>query len=247
MSTHLPFLLLSTRPEDEAAAEERDSFATAMQVDADAIEQRRLEQEELGAVHLEDYSAVLLGGSPFNNLELMKSPLQLRVEREIGTLIAECIDRDFPVMGACYGIGAIGTAIGATLSDTYAEEAGLIQIEVTDAGETDPVLAGLPRSFDTIVGHKEAIHTLPDDPRVTVLATGAACPTQMFRVGANVYATQFHPELRAEALESRLRLYAHLGYTAADTFESQIADAYTGDYDANNLVLKNFTDRFKRS
>lgn len=246
MTTHRPFLLLSTRPEDAAASEELASFTRAMQLDEGGIEQRRLEQAPLGQVTLDDYSGLLLGGSPFNNLELKKSPLQLRVEREIGTLIAEAIDRDFPVMGACYGIGAIGTAIGATLSDEFAEEAGLVQVDLTEEGQSDPIMDGVPRTFDTIVGHKEALHSLPDDDRVTVLATGEACPIQMFRVGANVYATQYHPELRAETLESRLRLYAHLGYTSAETFESQIADAYGGDYAANNLVLKNFADRYRR-
>lgn len=93
VTAHRPFLLLSTRPEDEAAAEELESFATAMRVRQSDIEQRRLEQEELGSIDLDAYSGVLLGGSPFNNLELRKSQLQLRVEREIGTLIAECIDR----------------------------------------------------------------------------------------------------------------------------------------------------------
>lgn len=244
VTAHRPFLLLSTRPEDEAAAEELESFATAMRVRQSDIEQRRLEQEELGSIDLDAYSGVLLGGSPFNNLELRKSQLQLRVEREIGTLIAECIDRDFPVLGACYGIGAIGTVIGATLSSDYAEEAGPVTVARAEA--EDGVLGSTPKNFDTLVGHKEALASLPDDSRVTVLVTGDACPTQMFRVGDNVYATQFHPELTAEALEFRLRLYAHLGYTSTETFESQIARAYDFDYTANNRILANFAARHQR-
>lgn len=244
VTTHRPFLLLSTRPEDEAAAEELESFATAMRVNTSDIEQRRLETDELGHVELEDYSGVLLGGSPFNNLELRKSELQLRVEREIGTLVAACIDRDFPVLGACYGIGAIGTVIGATLSSEFAEEAGPVTVARTET--EDEVLGDTADTFDTLVGHKEALAKLPDDPRVTVLVTGEACPTQMFRVGKNVYATQFHPELTAEALEFRLRLYAHLGYTSTETFESQIARAYDYDYTANNQILANFAARYSR-
>ena len=244
MTTSRPFLLLSTRPEDEAAAEELESFANAMLVSATSIEQCRLDQTELGEVNLDDYSAVLLGGSPFNNMELMKSPLQLRVEREIGTLVAECIDRDFPLLGACYGIGAIGTAIGARLSDQYAEEAGPVTVTRTD--EHDDVLGDTPAQFDTIVGHKEAIAQMPNDPRITTLVTGEACPTQMFRVRQHVYATQFHPELTAEALEFRLRLYAHHGYTSTETFESQIAKGYDYDYSANNAILANFAARYAR-
>lgn len=239
-----PFLLLSTRPEDEAAAEELASFTAGMQLEEDAIEQRRVESAPLGHVDLDEYSGVLLGGSPFNNSDTVKSQTQLRVEREIGTLVREIIDRDYPLMGACYGIGTVGTLIGATLSDEYAEEAGLIRVSVTGQGGGDPLLEGLPQSFQTLVGHKEALSSVP--ATATVLVSGEACPIQMFRVGRNVYATQFHPELTAPALEARLRLYAHLGYVRADVMEANIAEAYTGDFTWNNQILANFAERYAR-
>lgn len=239
-----PFLLLSTRPEDEAAAEELASFTAGMQLEEGAIEQRRVESAPLGDVDLDAYSGVLLGGSPFNNSDAVKSQTQLRVEREIGTLVREIIDRDYPLMGACYGIGTVGTLIGATLGDEYAEEAGLIQVALTAEGTSDPLLDGLPSSFDTLVGHKEALSSVPSS--ATVLVSGAACPIQMFRVGRNVYATQFHPELTAEALEFRLRLYAHLGYVPAEVMESNIAEAYTGDFTWNNQILANFAALYAR-
>lgn len=244
MTLNRPFLLLSTRPEDEAAAEELASFTAGMQLDDGAIEQRRVESAPLGEVDLDSYSGVLLGGSPFNNSDAVKSQNQLRVEREIGTLVREIIDRDYPLMGACYGIGTVGTLIGATLDDEYAEEAGLITVTITPEGASDPVLDGVPESFHTLVGHKEAVSSVPST--ATVLVSGAACPIQMFRVKSNVYATQFHPELTAPALEARLRLYAHLGYVRADVMESNIAEAYTGDFTWNNQILANFAARYGR-
>lgn len=210
MTVARPFLLLSTRPEDAAANEERLSFQTKMRIAEDAIEQRRLEQCPLGNVDLDAYSGVVLGGSPFNHTAASKSEVQLRVEQEIGALVTEIIDRDYPLLGACYGIGTVGTAIGATLGHEFAEEAGMVELLITEAGADDPLLRGLPAAFPSLVGHKEAISELPAS--ATVLITGVACPTQMFRVKDNVYATQFHPELTAETLEARLRLYAHLGY-----------------------------------
>lgn len=240
-----PFLLLSTRPEDEAAAEELVSFTAAMQVEEGAVEQRRVESGPLGDVDLDAYSGVLLGGSPFNNTDAVKSQTQLRVEREIGTLVREIIDRDFPLMGACYGIGTVGTLIGATLGDDYAEPASLVQVDVNDAGAQDPLLDGIPSSFDTIVGHKEAVSSVPSS--ATVLVSGTACPIQMFKVKRNVYATQFHPELTAEGLEFRLRLYAHLGYVeSVDAMERNIAEGYTGDFKANNQILANFAQMYAR-
>lgn len=215
-----------------------------MQLEEGAVEQRRVESEPLGHVDLEQYSGVLLGGSPFNNTDSVKSQNQLRVEREIGTLVRAIIDRDFPLMGACYGIGTVGTLIGATLGDEYAEEAKMIQVSLTPEGQRDSLLDGLPPTFDTIVGHKEAVSAVPEG--VEVLVAGETCPIQMFKVKRNVYATQFHPELTAEGLEFRLRLYAHLGYASAHSIEGNISQAYAGDFRWNNLILKNFAEMYAR-
>ncbi|GAA1168916.1 glutamine amidotransferase [Corynebacterium glaucum] len=244
MTVDRPFLLLSTRPEDAAANEERLSFQTKMRIPEDAIEQRRVEQGPLGDVDLDTYSGVLLGGSPFNHTEPSKSELQLRIEREIGTLVNEIIDRDFPLMGACYGIGTVGSAIGARLGDEHAEEAGMVELLLTDDAVDDPLLEGFPKSFPTLVGHKEAISELPES--ATLLLTGIECPTQMFRVKTNVYATQFHPELTAETLEARLRLYAHLGYFRLDVFDDILETAYAHDYSYSNRILANFAERYRR-
>lgn len=245
MSTYTrPFLLLSTRPEDEAAAEELASFRAAMQLPAGVIEQRRLERAPLGRVNLDDYSGILLGGSPFNNTDPRKSPLQRRVERDIAGLVAAVIERDAPLLGACYGIGAVGAAIGARLSGRFAEPAASIELSLNDSGAADPLLAGLPNRFASIVGHKEAVEELPTS--ATLLVTGATCPTQMFRVGSNVYATQFHPELTAEALELRLRIYADRGYFPTDELEAILEKAYSADYTSNRRILENFAERYAR-
>jgi GMP synthase (glutamine-hydrolysing) len=49
--------------------------------------------------------------------------------------------------------------------------------------------------------------------------TGRGCPVQMFRIGENVYATQFHPEADAEEFILRINTYRNHGY-----FEPHEAD-----------------------
>ena len=48
------------------------------------------------------------------------------------------------------------------------------------------------------------------------LAASSTCPVQAFRVGRNVYATQFHPELDIEGLCLRIDVYRHSGYFAPE-------------------------------
>lgn len=90
-----------------------------------------------------------------------------------------------------------------------------------------------------MVGHKEAIEELPAG--ATLLATGVACPVQMFRLGPNAYATQFHPELDADTFEQRLRIYADQGYYQPGGSVRAVADARRFDVARSAQVLRNFT------
>ena len=77
-------------------------------------------------------------------------------------------------------------------------------------GGEDSLLGSLPPKFEAFLGHKEAVSRLPHG--AVLLASSAACPVQAFRLGRNVYATQFHPELDVEALLERIEVYRHHGY-----------------------------------
>ena len=52
-----------------------------------------------------------------------------------------------------------------------------------------------------------------------LLMTGKVCQVQMFRVGSNVCATQFHPEGDSEGFILRIHACKHYGY-----FEPHQAD-----------------------
>lgn len=233
-----PFLLISTRPEDDASAAELVSFREKMGLIDDEIIQIRLQSRPLGDFRIDDYSGIVLGGSPFNNSDEVKSELQQRVEADVARIMDEVLERDFPLFGACYGIGAVGTSIGALVDPTYGETASVVAISLTDEGKVDPVLEGMPPTFQSMVGHKDAITSLPD--RAVLLASGEACPVQMFRVGKNVYATQFHPELDPEAFAFRLRVYEGRGYYAPGELDSIIATTVNVDLTVDDLLLRNF-------
>ena len=57
-------------------------------------------------------------------------------------------------------------------------------------------------------------------PQVVCLASSPDCPVQAFRVGANTYATQFHPELDLEGICTRIDVYKNHGYFAPESAES---------------------------
>lgn len=196
---------------------------------------------------LQAHSGVILCGSPFNSSdpEESKSALQRRVEAELRRMLDEVVRRDYPFFGACYGVGTLGLHQGAVVDRTFSEEAGPIRVTVTPQGRQDPLLADVEPVFQAFVGHKEAVRTLP--PGAVLLAGGEACPVQMFRIGANMYATQFHPELDQRGLLHRLRVYANHGYYDPENAQERFDAVRAAEVTQPQRILANFRRRYARS
>lgn len=238
MTEPKPFLMITIREHDDAATAEMESVRRFGGLAEGELVQVRAEQG-LDHVSLDDYAAVIIGGSPFNASDDAKSPDQDRVEGELGALIDEAIERDHPTLGICYGVGVITQRLGGVVDKRYGEKAGVTTIELTANGRRDRIFSRLPSSFLAYTGHKEACSLLPD--RAVLLAAGRACPVQAFRVGQNVYVTQFHVELDAVAIEHRMRIYAHHGYFRPEELEMLVEENHTaGVGPAPRTILANF-------
>ena len=241
-----PFLLLSIRADDAAADNEYASFLSLAGLEEGDLRRVRLDRRALGGIDLRDWSGIWLGGGPFNysDPKESKSEVQRRVEADLRGLLDAVVRADFPFLGACYGIGALGNHQRAVLGRRYAEPVGLVRVALTPPGRRDPVLRELPATFDAFTGHKEAITKLPG--HAVLLASSAGCPVQAFRIGSNVYATQFHPELDAEGLCTRIDVYKHAGYFPPTQAEELKALARRSDVRHPPAILRAFVRRYGR-
>jgi GMP synthase (glutamine-hydrolysing) len=239
-----PFLLLSSRAEPEAAEEEYAAFLSACGLDPAGLHRVRLEAEALPELDLDAYSGVLLGGGPFNSSDPpeAKSAVQHRVEADLRRLLDRLVERDFPFLGACYGVGTLGVHQGGVIDRTFAEPIGSVTVSLTAEGLTDPVLAGMPPRFEAFVGHKEACTVLP--PTAVLLAGSPSCPVQMFRVRQNLYATQFHPELDRDGIITRARVYQHAGYFPPHELDELVARLDTAVVTETARILANFVTSY---
>ena len=241
-----PFVLLATRAEDVPADEEYALFLRYSGLSPDELVRVRLEAEPMPRFDLDDLSGIFVGGGPFNASDPLekKSTAQRRVEAEFASLLDEVVARDFPFLGACYGIGTLGAHQGAVIDRRYGEPISVVPVTTTPAGASDPLLEGMPATFEAFVGHKEAISQLPAS--ATLLASSPGCPVQMFRVGENVYATQFHPELDLEGIITRIHAYAGHGYFAADELELTLAAVRRAAVSHPSRILRTFVERYAR-
>ncbi|WP_243075258.1 glutamine amidotransferase [Microbacterium sp. SS28] len=239
-----PFVLLATRAEDRPADEEYELFLRYSGLDEAHLRRIRLEAGPMPELDLDELSGIFVGGGPFNASDpsSKKSAVQVRVEAEFQALLERVVARDFPFLGACYGVGTVGAFLGATIDRRHSEPISVVPVTLTPAGLSDPLLAGLPPTFEAFVGHKEAISALPSS--AVLLGSSPDCPVQMFRVGANVYATQFHPELDVDGITTRIHAYAGYGYFAADELELTLGAVRRAAVSHPSAILRTFAERY---
>jgi len=242
----LPFLLLSIRAEDEAAEDEFAAMLRFGGLDERSLRRIRLDRQAITGLDLDDWSGIILGGGPYNFSDppAHKSAAQRRAETELLALLERIVNRDFPFLGCCYGIGALGSYVGATVDRSNSEPIGSVPVSLTVTGRADPLFAQLPDVFDAFVGHKEAISVLP--PEATRLASSPGCPVQAFRVGQNVYATQFHPELDVAGICNRIDIYKHYGYFDPASAEALKKSMHESHVVHPPAILRRFVRRFGR-
>ncbi len=195
---------------------------------------------------LDDYSAVIVGGSPFDisTPDADKPAIQKKIENDFKRLLDEIVAKDFPFLGACSGCGLLGAYLDTPISGKYAEAVGGVELSLTQEGKTDALLSGFPDQISVLLGHKEACDTTPDT--ATLLIRGQACPVQMFRIGKNVYATQFHPEGDCEGFTLRIHTYKHHGYFRPEEAERLIEAVSRKNTPYAQEILKRFVNRYAR-
>ncbi len=242
-----PFLFLGTRAQDDAADNEYAAVMACGGLAEDDVRRVRLERDSLGEIDLDDWSGILLGGGPFNTSdpEQDKGPEQRRAEAELHELALRVVADDFPFLGACYGIGVLGSLDGGVVDRTHGEPIGTVAVTLSEAGRADPLFEGIPDTFDVFLGHKEAVSRLPE--AAVLLASSATCPVQAFRIGTNVYATQFHPELDIEALCLRIEVYKNHGYFEPDQAQSLQDQARRSIVVHPPQLMKTFVERYART
>lgn len=243
-----PFLLISTRPEDEAARGEYDAMLRYTGLEVGQVRYCQLDRAPLPDLDLDDLSGIIVGGSPYSTSDPQetKPPTQIRVESELSGLLDRVVPADFPFLGACYGVGTLGVHQGGVIDHTYPEPVSAVTVSLTDEGVRDPLVvqAGLPDSFDAFVGHKEAVHHLPGN--AVLLATGTVAPVQMFRIRRNLYATQFHPELDVAGIVQRIHIYRNNGYFDPAGMRALIRTVSTARVEHVHTLLRAFVELYAR-
>ena len=241
-----PFLILQLRPIDLASDSEYEAFLKYGGLLDHEAHRVRMEKEGIPKININDYSGIIIGGGPSNvsDNQEQKEAYQKRFEKDLNKLFATVFEHDFPVLGVCYGIGAINKYRGGIVSkEKYSEPVGTVKIELTQNSKDDDLLKELPGKFMAYCGHKEACQTLPKDAEI--LAKSKSCPYQMIKFKNNIYAMQFHTELDEEGILLRIEVYKNYGYFSPEDAKTLVKKAKQYEVKAPSQILKKFVEKYK--
>jgi len=119
-------------------------------------------------------------------------------------LLTKMLEAGMPALGICLGAQLIAKAAGAEVTAGEEKEIGWYPLTLTEEGEKDRLLAGLPDTFPVFQWHGETFAI----PRGAVrLAGSERYSNQAFRLGEQVYGLQFHLETTAPMIIEWLDLY----------------------------------------
>ncbi|HOX28879.1 MAG TPA: type 1 glutamine amidotransferase [bacterium] len=171
---------------------------------------------------------VLLGGPDSANDETAKMKSELEgVERALS------LGR--PFLGICLGMQVLVKVTGGRVVKSKVKEIGFrgpdgspFKVELTEAGKSDALFAGLGDSFRVFQLHGETVEL---GVGIDLLGTGEFCRVQALRAGAAAYGLQCHFEMTPEMFRSWLAEDDDLKTADAEAliaeFES-IRSEYTG-------------------
>ena len=233
-------LYICVRPERGAAEAEHASFLRGLGVAE--LDQFDLVSQPLTAEVLDRHDGFVIGGSPFNVTDAVKSELQQRVETDLERVAFRALDGHAAAFFTCFGIGVVTRMLGGSLTLEHPESTRAAELTTTDAANSDPLFASSAPALRVFTAHKESATAVP--PGATLLATNADCPVQAYRVNTRLYATQFHPEPSPQDFADRMRFYRNNGYFDDAAFSVVEAEILAADDVSGDVLLNRFAQEF---
>lgn len=148
------------------------------------------EREPDASPSLDRYRGLVVLGGPMNVEDHPQRP-HLRTEMR---LIEQALKDDKPILGICLGAQLLAHVLGAPVTRHRQSEIGWYQLDTTEHGRSDRVLAPLGTSTPVFQWHS---YTFAIPRSAQHLARTESCENQAFKYGDNAYGFQFHLEVDA--------------------------------------------------
>lgn len=233
-------LFLSLRNGEIGPAVARAEYHDALQsagVSEVEMEHRVIDSETAELGPLDGISGVIVGGSSLN---ISGPGAYSEYQQHVHEVLAELVEADVPVLLVCFGLSWLVHNAGGEVGNSHAEDSGPTTVCLTDAGRKDALLGASPETFTALTGHTENPESVPAE--LELLATAPTGAVQAVRYKDHVWATQFHAEMDAPAMHTRMDFYHDYGYFPAEEYARIVADLPNHDVAAANGLVRSFAN-----
>jgi GMP synthase (glutamine-hydrolysing) len=176
---------------------------------------------------IEDFDAFIIGPTPISANDVER----INFLRKEWKFLKQLTQSEKPVLGVCCGGQMLSRALGGSVKPSPMKEIGGYKIELTWAGQIDPLFKGFPSEFPVFHWHSE-MFTVP--PYGVLLAEGRPCPIQAFGHG-NVRGVLFHLEITADDAKRWVNAYPKEPSSIGKTTKSVIEECQ--EYENQMTIL----------
>jgi GMP synthase-like glutamine amidotransferase len=191
---------------------------------------------------LETYDVLWVMGGPMDVWDVVEYPWLVPEKAAIRKWVR---DLEKPYLGLCLGHQLLADALGGTCGPQRPPEIGVLDVEMTVDGQTDPLFAGLPARQKFLQWHSVQVAQAPDG--AVVLASSDICAVQAMRIGKHAWSMQYHAEVEPDTVANwgevpayRNALLAALGDDGLSAMQSATDENMPEFLQSAGILYRNF-------
>lgn len=144
---------------------------------------------------LSGHDALWVMGGPMDVWQTDEHPWLID---EVAAIRDAIVERKMPYMGLCLGHQLLALALGGEVGPSAQPEIGIMDVALTEAGRTSPIMADLSGNQLCLQWHSAEVTKVPASAEV--LASTPACQVQAMSYGDHAFSMQYHVELEGDTV-----------------------------------------------
>ena len=196
---------------------------------------------------LNNYDALWVMGGPMDVWDVEEHPWLIPEKAAIRHWVNELRK---PYLGLCLGHQLLADALGGTCGPQRPPEIGILDVALTEAGQSDALMTGLPVKQKCLQWHSVCVAQVPEN--TTILASSDICRVQAMRVGECAWSMQYHVEVEEDTVDNwgavpayRDALINTLGENGLSTMKSGADENIANFLDCSEKIYRNFMKALK--